>query len=74
MFRVSQRGEGIDDAVSIDGAREIVRGQPPGRYDVDEIRTEPLPSGHPSRQWGRLIRQPDGRLEEEPWPWDGAAS
>jgi hypothetical protein len=38
MFRVSQRGEGIDDADSIEGGREIVRGQPQGRYDVDEIR------------------------------------
>jgi hypothetical protein len=25
MFRVSQPGEGIDDAVTIEGAREIVR-------------------------------------------------
>jgi hypothetical protein len=31
------------------GARVIVRGQPPGRYDVDEIRAEPLPSGNTSR-------------------------
>jgi hypothetical protein len=34
---------------------------------------EPFPSGHTSRQWGRLIRLPDGRAEEEPWPWDRAA-
>jgi hypothetical protein len=55
MFRVSHRGEGIDDADTLEGARGIVRGQPPGRYDVDEIRAEPFPSGHTSRQWGRLI-------------------
>jgi hypothetical protein len=42
MLRVSHQGEGIDDADTIDGAREIVRGQAPGRYDVDEIRAEPL--------------------------------
>ena len=41
MFRVSHQGEGIDDADTIEGAREIVRGQPPCRYDVDEIRAEP---------------------------------
>ena len=29
MYRVSQRGEGIDDAGTIEGAPEIVRGQPP---------------------------------------------
>jgi hypothetical protein len=52
MFRVSHKGEGIDDAETIDDAREIVRGQEPGRYDVDEIRADPFPSGHISRAWG----------------------
>src|SRR5262249_15203639 len=33
-----------------DGVRGIVRGQPAGRYDVDEIRAEPFPSGHTSRR------------------------
>jgi hypothetical protein len=69
MFRVSHRGEGIDDADTIEGAREVVLGQPPGRYNVDEIRADPFPSGHTSRQWGRLIRRPDGRVEDEPHPW-----
>src|SRR5262249_23301206 len=27
------------------------------------------PSGHTSRWWGRLIRHPDGRVEDEAWPW-----
>jgi hypothetical protein len=36
-------------------------------------RADPFPSGHTSRQWGRMIRRPDGRVEDEPWPWpDGA--
>jgi hypothetical protein len=69
MFRVSHRAEGIDDADTIEGARGIVRGQAPGRYDVDEIRAEPFPSGHTSQQWGRMIRHPDGRVEVEPHPW-----
>jgi hypothetical protein len=60
MFRVSQRGEGIDDAETIEVGRVIVRGQPPGRYDVDEIQPDPLPSGHTSQSWGRLNRHPDG--------------
>ena len=42
-------------------------------YDVDEIRAEPFPSGHTSRSWGRLIRRPDGRVEDEPWPWPDSA-
>ena len=68
MFRVSYPGEGIDDANTLEGPRGIVRGQSPGRYDVDEIRAESLASGHTSRQWGRLIRHPDGRVEDEPDP------
>jgi hypothetical protein len=69
MFRVSRQGEGIEDADTIEGARAIVRGQPPGRSDVDEIRAEPFPSGDTVRSWGRMIRHPDGRVEDEPWPW-----
>jgi hypothetical protein len=57
MYRVSQRGEGIDDAEKVEGARQVVRGQPPGRYDVDEIRADPLRSGNSSRLWGRMIRR-----------------
>jgi hypothetical protein len=74
MFRVSHRGEGIDDADTIEGAREIVQGQPPGRYGVDEIRGELFPSGHTSRTWGRMIPYPDERVEDEPWPWDRASA
>jgi hypothetical protein len=74
MFRVGHRGEGIDDAETIGGAREIVRGRPPGRYDVDEVRAKPLASGSTSRSGGRMVRHPDGRVEEEPWPWDQAGS
>jgi hypothetical protein len=69
MFRV-RRGEAIDDAHTIEGARGIVRGQSPGRYAVDEIRAEPFPSGHTSRQWGRLIRHPDGRVGDETRLWE----
>ena len=64
MFRVSHPCEGIDDAQTLDGARQIVHGQQPGRFDVDEIRADPFPSGHTSRQWGRMFRQPDGRVED----------
>jgi hypothetical protein len=74
MFRVSHKGDGIDDADTIEGAREIVLGQPSGRYEVDEIRSEPFPSGHTSRTWGRMIRYPDERVEDEPWPWDRSSA
>jgi hypothetical protein len=74
MFRVSQKGEGIADADEIQGGREIVRSEPSGRYDVDETRAEAFPSGHISRSWGRMIRHPDGRVEDEPWPWERAGA
>jgi hypothetical protein len=70
MFRVTQRGKAIDDADTLHGARQIVQGQPPGRYDVDEIPADPFPSGHTSRQWGRMIRHAHGRVEDEAHPWD----
>lgn len=68
MFRVTHRGDGTDDADTIEGTRGIVRGQPSGRHNVDEIRGVPFPSGHTSRSWGR-IRHPDGRVEDQAWPW-----
>jgi hypothetical protein len=51
MFRVTHRREGIDDD-NLEGALGIVRGQSPGRYDVDAIRAEPFPAGHTSRGQG----------------------
>jgi hypothetical protein len=68
MFQVSQNGARIGYAGSIEGAREIVRCEPLGRYDVDEISAEPFASGLRSRRWGHLIRHPDGRVEDEPHP------
>jgi hypothetical protein len=52
MFRVGHEGEGLDDSDTIEGAREVVCGQPPGRYDVDKIRAEPFLSGHTSGPGG----------------------
>ena len=70
MFRVSRQGERIDDADNLEGAREIVSSEPAGRYDIDEIQADPFPSGHTSRQWGRMVRHLDGRVEDETWPWE----
>jgi hypothetical protein len=66
MFRVSHRRDGIADADTIEGAREIVRDQPTGRFDIDEIRDDPFPSGHTSRSRGTAIKQPDGTVAVEP--------
>jgi hypothetical protein len=72
MFRVI-RDDLIDDADTIDGVREIVGQQPPGRYRVDEISVDPLPSGHTARRWGVAIKRPDrtqrrtSATERMPW-------
>lgn len=70
MFRANRDDLVIGDTEKIESAREIVRGQATGRYDVDEILAEPFPSGHTSRSWGRMIRHPDGWVDLETWPWE----
>jgi hypothetical protein len=65
MFQVKQGGNWIGYAGNIEGAREIVRCEPPGRYEVDEVRASSVHAGFGSRRWGQLIRHPDGRVEDE---------
>jgi len=68
VFRISHGNDGFD-ADSIDQARERLRRKEPGLNRVDEIRADPFPSGHTSRDWGGLIRHVDGRVVDEPHPW-----
>jgi hypothetical protein len=68
MFRVRFNHVWIGYAGSIQGARVIVRCEPPGRYEVDLFLADPFGSGFTSRQWGHLIRHRDGRVEDEPYP------
>lgn len=70
MYRVSHNIEDIGHAETIDDAREIVRREPPGRFVIVEVRPEPFPSGHTVRAWGRMWKYPDGRIEDEAWPWE----
>jgi hypothetical protein len=66
MFRISHKGEGIDDADTIECARGIVQGQRPRRYEVDEIWADLFPSGHTSRQCGRVTRGGRQRITSAP--------
>ena len=69
MFRVSHQSEGIDDADTIDGAREIVRDSL--RATTTWTRSGPSRSrGAHQPAVGPLIRRPDVRVEDEPWPWE----
>jgi hypothetical protein len=70
VYRVTQPGD--DQAVDVDaiGAIEgVVRAGKPGRYPIDQIDRDPLPSGHTSRRWGVGINDADGTAAIEPDPW-----
>jgi hypothetical protein len=63
-------GEPIRTADSQAGAKRIIEYLDPGRYHVDEISSDPLPSGHTSRRWGVGNKRHDGvvTLDPDPWP------
>ena len=74
-FRIIDRdGELVADADGLAGVNEIVRRAPTGRYHVDEISVDPLPSGHTSRRWGFAIRHEDGRVILDPDPREARLS
>jgi hypothetical protein len=65
------RGDTIGgDANTLDGAREILRQHESGRYHIDEISRNPLPSGQTSRRWGVGINKADGSVMLKPDPWE----
>jgi hypothetical protein len=62
MYRASHNGqEPVLDADTLDELEPAVRSSKPGKYHVDQIEREPLPSGHTTRRWGVAIKHPDGR-------------
>jgi hypothetical protein len=63
----------LDHITDVDTIQEIepaLRESKAGRYDVDEISADPLPSGHTSRRLGIVIKWRDGAafLEPDPQP------
>ena len=63
IYLISQPGhEAITDVGSVEAVEGAIRVSEPGRYQVDEIASEPLLSGHTSRQWGVGIKRPDGEV------------
>ena len=70
MFRISRAGqEPIIDVDALDQLEPAIRASKPGRYHVDEIGADPLPSGHTSRRFGVGIKRGDGSVVREPDPW-----
>jgi hypothetical protein len=59
----------ITEVGSVEGVEAAIRDGEPGPFHVDEISSEPLPSGHTSRQWGTAIKRPDGAVTLDPDPW-----
>ena len=72
MFRISHiaRKTAVDIDSIEQAALEIQSGKP-GRYQIDQISAEPLPSGHTSRRCGVGIKNLDGSVAIERDPWDG---
>ncbi len=71
ILRVNDpNGERIGSADSQEGVKRIIESLGPGRYHIDEISSDPLPSGHASRRWGVGIKRPGGSVTLDPDPWD----
>jgi hypothetical protein len=70
MLRVSDpQGDPVGAVAAVEGLRRLVERLGPGRYHVEEIAADPLPSGPTSRRRGTAIKRPDGRDELAPDPW-----
>jgi hypothetical protein len=70
LYRISQPdGEPLTDVDSVEAVEGAIRAGGPGRYHVDPISAEPLPSGHTSGRWGTAIKRPDGEVALDPDPW-----
>ena len=71
MYRISRNGqEPVVDADQVEAIEPVMRSSNPGRYHVDTISADPLPSGHTSRRWGVGIKRKDGSVVVEPDPWN----
>jgi hypothetical protein len=69
MFRISRSGsDEITDVAQVGEIELVVRASEPGRYHVDEISADPMPSGHTSRRWGIGTERRNGSVVIEPDP------
>jgi hypothetical protein len=67
---IDSKGELLSDADIIGYLKGILSHLDAGRYVVDEIATDPLPSGHTARRWGVILKLDNGTIVEEPDPWE----
>ncbi len=70
MSRTNPNGREPDIGVdTLDQLEPAIRSSEPGRYHVDQIERDRLPSGHASKRWGVGIKRADGTVEREPDRW-----
>ena len=67
---IDPKGEELASGDSIDYLKGFVADLEPGRYIVEEVRSEPGPSGHTSRRWGHIFKLEDGTIISEPDLWE----
>jgi hypothetical protein len=71
VFRISRSGsDEISDVALVDDIEPAVRASEPGRYHIDQIERDPMPSGHTSRRCGVAIKRQDGSVVIEADPWE----
>jgi hypothetical protein len=63
-------GDPIRTAESDEGVQRLLESLPPGHYHIDEISSDPLPSGHTSRRWGFGFKFGDQSVAIDRDPWD----
>jgi hypothetical protein len=71
MYRISHDGqERIIDVDPVEAIAPALRSSKPGKYTVEAISADPLPSGHTSRRLGVTSSRPDksAAIEAAPWP------
>jgi hypothetical protein len=71
MFRISKGTDApIIDVATVEQIGSAIGADEPGRYHVDEINRDPLPSGHTSRGRGVGIKCDNGSVVIEADPWE----
>jgi hypothetical protein len=71
IFRISENGqEPITDVNQVEAIEHAIHSIEPGRYHVEAITADPLPSGHNSRRWGVGIKRVERSIALESDQWD----
>jgi hypothetical protein len=68
MFRIRKCTRTVIDVAHVDEIAPVVRTSKPGRYHIDQIERDPLPSGHTSRRWEVAVKRRDGSVVIESDP------